>query len=411
MLKFYLYSFFILVAALIVDAGFSYVLLYDLFIKSMTSIFLVSIIVITIVRLGFSFKLIPYLLFFSVSVFSLLGFIKIMNGSHSGSTNILLYGLSFYTASLAYLYTKQQISYTSILSVSNPLFLASGPVLVHIKNINYRSFNLRFKYFYPYLVLGFFLYQFVSIPLIKTFFLIENMDALSTLIFAIIFELFVYANFAGLSLMIYAIAGFLGYRIPLNFRQPFSATNIIDFWKGWHISLSMTLKAIFYDPARKTLGSSAAILIVFISSAMWHGVSLNFLIWGVFHALIFISTIWLLKRNIKFMPFIVFILAIVIGRLVFLDSDFDRLLTKLHFNYEGTLVFNELLLLPKTTVLSIFVMILFVFFEFLFRKKPSFVKRNYKFYRTNLMAFLLLFITLSSVAVDSGVGYAVYGQR
>jgi D-alanyl-lipoteichoic acid acyltransferase DltB (MBOAT superfamily) len=295
--------------------------------------------------------------------------------------------------------------------VSNPLFLASGPVLVHIKNINYRSFNLRFKYFYPYLVLGFFLYQFVSIPLIKTFFLIENMDALSTLIFAIIFELFVYANFAGLSLMIYAIAGFLGYRIPLNFRQPFSATNIIDFWKGWHISLSMTLKAIFYDPARKTLGSSAAILIVFISSAMWHGVSLNFLIWGVFHALIFISTIWLLKRNIKFMPFIVFILAIVIGRLVFLDSDFDRLLTKLHFNYEGTLVFNELLLLPKTTVLSIFVMIIFVFFEFLFRKKPSFVKRNYKFYRTNLMAFMLLFITLSSVAVDSGVGYAVYGQR
>ena len=90
------------------------------------------------------------------------------------------------------------------------------------------------------------MFQVVANPLTEFFFLIEKTDAVSSIFFAGIFELFVYMNFCGLSLLIYGIFGLIGYKIPLNFKQPFSSNNIIEFWRGWHTSLSEVLKELFY---------------------------------------------------------------------------------------------------------------------------------------------------------------------
>src|SRR5262249_11761649 len=146
--------------------------------------------------------------------------------------------------------------------------------------------------------------QTIATPLTKAFHLIALTDVISSCVFAVIFELFVYANFCGLSLLIYGVCGIIGVKVPLNFRQPFSSTNIVEYWRAWHISLSIVLKSLFYNPTKRVLGTPAAILLVYLASAMWHGVTANFVLWGLFQASMFILTIVFLRRRAFFIPFV-----------------------------------------------------------------------------------------------------------
>jgi alginate O-acetyltransferase complex protein AlgI len=230
-------------------------------------------------------------------------------------------------------------------------------------------------------------------------------------VFAVIFELFVYANFCGLSLLIYGVCGIIGVRVPLNFRQPFSSTNIVEYWRAWHTSLSMVLKSLFFHPAKRLLGTNFAILLVYLASAMWHGVTANFFLWGLFHASIFILTIVFLRRAAIFVPFVLMIVGVVIGRALFADSDFGRLLEKLSFQYDGFVVLTKLAALTNTSKLALLLGVFFIVAEVVFQKCKYFNRRNYKFYRIPIIQLILLIITLITIYDESGLDYAVYGQR
>ncbi|HYT44689.1 MAG TPA: MBOAT family O-acyltransferase, partial [Methylomirabilota bacterium] len=324
--------------------------------------------------------LFKYVLFFSITITSALGLTKPLTGSHAESGNIILYGFSFYTASVAYLLHSKQLSTKSIAAVSNPLLLITGPIATCFKSIHHYSFKKRFKYFFPYIVLGLFLHQAIATPLTKAFHLITLTDMISSCAFAVIFELFVYANFCGLSLMIYGVCGIIGVRIPLNFRQPFSSTNIVEYWRGWHTSLSTVLKCLFYAPTKRCLGTFPAIFVVYLASAMWHGVTINFVLWGLFHASVFILTIVFLRKAALLPSFVLMIAGVLIGRALFADSDFDRLLEKLSFKYDGFGILTKLAVLPTTSKLALLLGILFIGAEMVFQKCKHFNKRNYKFY-------------------------------
>lgn len=97
----------------------------------------------------------------------------------------------------------------------------------------------------------------------------------------------IYADFSGCVDICRGISEMLGIELIDNFKHPYFATSIKDFWRRWHISLSSWLKDYVYIPLggnrkgnfRKYLN----ILIVFGVSGVWHGVGLNFLVWGVLH--------------------------------------------------------------------------------------------------------------------------------
>ena len=353
---------------------------------------------------------IQYLLFFSISLASLLGFTETLTGSHAESSNALLYGLSFYTASMAYLIAQKKFEYQYILPISNPLLLSTGPIALFFKSIGYKSLRQRFEYYSPFIVVGVFMFQVVGSPLTNFFFLIDNTDVVSTIIFAAIFELFVYANFCGLSLLIYGLFGLFGYRIPLNFKQPFSCSNIIDFWKGWHVSLSQVLKVLFYNPIRKRYSLFLALFVVYVASAMWHGVTANFLLWGLFHALFFWLSIRLLKFKNFLLPLILLPFIIVIGRMIFADNDTARLLDKLTFSFNGFGAFDSLLSVTTHSLVSLLFGVTIIASEFLFQNANIMRKRNYKFLRTPLSLLILCVLGVLFVS-DVGVDYAVYGQR
>tara|TARA_B100001250_G_C19794298_1_gene788055 strand:- start:900 stop:2162 length:1263 start_codon:yes stop_codon:yes gene_type:complete len=353
----------------------------------------------------------PYLIFFSISITSIFGLTQSLTGSHAESTEPILFGLSFYSASLSYLLVKDgRFSNINIFKITNPLILFTGPILTFIKPQTYRKLSLRIKYYLPFIIIGFFFYQIIAVPLTESFLLIEETDLISTIIFSCIFEIFIYANFCGLSLIIFGLFGILGFRIPLNFKQPFSSRNIIEFWKGWHITLSTVLKTLFYNPIRKRFSTNIALLGVYLASAMWHGVTFNFLIWGIFHALMFILTIKLLNKRIPYLPAFLMIITIVIGRLIFADSDSDRLISKLLFSYEGLGAINLINSLPVQTKISLFLGSILISIEFLLKDIKLVKKRNYKYLRTPVSLVIILALSIL-FASNEGVVFAVYGQR
>ena len=355
--------------------------------------------------------LIAYLLFFSISILSLYDFAAPLTGSVNKSSNALLFGFSFYTASLAYLAMNSVTpNLLGAFKIANPLLLATGPIALFIRNYSYRKLHFRVNYYLPFVIVGLFLFQTVGAPLAPALELINATDSVSSILFAVIFELFVYTNFCGLSLMLYGLFGIAGYKIPLNFKQPFSSSNIIEFWRGWHISLSVVLKLLFYSPLRKKYTSSVALLGVYLASSMWHGITFNFFIWGCFHALVFILTLFILKKNIRFLPTILLIMGVILGRLIFADSDIDRLMQKLLFSYEGLGALDTIWSLPTTTKLSLIMGFSLVAIEFFFRNTKMLKKKNYKHLRTPTSLAVMLVITI--FLIDQGApNYAIYGQR
>jgi len=103
------------------------------------------------------------------------------------------------------------------------------------------------------------------------------------------YALQIFFDFSGYTLLVTGLGYLLGYQIPLNFRQPYLAKNLQDFWRRWHISLSTFIRDYIYIPLGGNHGgftkTQINIFIAMTLSGIWHGASLTFFIWGVLHAL------------------------------------------------------------------------------------------------------------------------------
>ena len=123
-----------------------------------------------------------------------------------------------------------------------------------------------------------------------------------TAIYAYSLQLFF--DFSGYTDLVLAIALLLGFKLPENFNRPYLATDIQDFWKKWHITLSTWIRDYLYIPLgggrRSYWRVQFNLMAAFIISGVWHGAGWNFFIWGAIHgiALVFLN---LLKRfNVRF---------------------------------------------------------------------------------------------------------------
>lgn len=97
----------------------------------------------------------------------------------------------------------------------------------------------------------------------------------------------IYADFAGYSYMAIAVSRLFGFRLKDNFRQPYLATDIQDFWRRWHISLTSWFTEYLYFPLggnrRGRTRRYVNIFIVFLVSGLWHGAAWSFVLWGGLH--------------------------------------------------------------------------------------------------------------------------------
>jgi alginate O-acetyltransferase complex protein AlgI len=107
----------------------------------------------------------------------------------------------------------------------------------------------------------------------------------------------IYCDFSGYTDMAIAVAGLLGYRLHPNFATPYVATDISDFWRRWHISLSTWLRDYLYIPLGGSrhgeLNTYRNLMLTMLLGGLWHGASLNFVFWGGMHGLgLSIQRIW-----------------------------------------------------------------------------------------------------------------------
>ncbi|MEM6333118.1 MAG: MBOAT family protein [Planctomycetota bacterium] len=97
----------------------------------------------------------------------------------------------------------------------------------------------------------------------------------------------IYFDFSGYSDMAIGLALLFGVRLPLNFNSPYKAANISDFWRRWHITLSVFLRDYLYIPLggnrRGEMRRSLNLLLTMLIGGLWHGAGWNFIIWGGLH--------------------------------------------------------------------------------------------------------------------------------
>lgn len=107
---------------------------------------------------------------------------------------------------------------------------------------------------------------------------------------SVCYTLQIYCDFAGYSLMAIGIARTLGFNLPDNFKRPYFAVSITDFWRRWHITLTRWLTQHVYIPMGGNRCSKAKnywnIFVTFLVSGIWHGANWTFIVWGCMHGLL-----------------------------------------------------------------------------------------------------------------------------
>ena len=106
----------------------------------------------------------------------------------------------------------------------------------------------------------------------------------------VLFGFRIYYDFAGYSLVALGLSRCFGIRLTMNFRSPYCSTDIGEFWRRWHITLSQWFRDYVYVPmgGARTRFWAINILVVFIVSGIWHGAGWNFVWWGALHAVFLI---------------------------------------------------------------------------------------------------------------------------
>ena len=132
----------------------------------------------------------------------------------------------------------------------------------------------------------------------------ENLAVLNTKdawVVILAYTLQLYFDFSGYSDMAMGTAGMLGFSLPVNFASPYKAANILEFWKGWHISLTRFFTKYLYIPLGGNRKGAARtylnVLIVFLISGIWHGAGITFIIWGMMHGVLYVITRWIQDKK------------------------------------------------------------------------------------------------------------------
>ncbi len=177
------------------------------------------------------------------------------------------------------------------------------------------------------------------------------------------YTLQIYFDFSGYSDMAIAIAMALGIKIPINFNSPYKSKSIVEFWQRWHISFATFITTYVYTPivrSFKKITFKKAMLATVISMTImgiWHGSTINFVIFGFMHGVgLVINHYWQKKTKIKLPNFIAWALTLTYVNVAFIFfraesiSDSTAVLSSLiNFEYVMSLaIFKNNLALEQT---------------------------------------------------------------
>ena len=114
-------------------------------------------------------------------------------------------------------------------------------------------------------------------------------NGVSLMLATFMYTIQIYCDFAGYSLIAIGAARMMGIKLMENFRRPYFAVSVADFWRKWHISLSTWFRDYVYFPCGGSRCNKIKVyrnlMITFLVSGLWHGAAYNFILWGGYHAI------------------------------------------------------------------------------------------------------------------------------
>ena len=180
----------------------------------------------------------------------------------------------------------------------------------------------------------------------------------STWLGIIFYAIQIYFDFSGYSDMAIGMGQMFGFKFLENFNYPYIANSITDFWRRWHMSLSSFFRDYVYIP----LGGNRRLqfrnlFVVWLLTGLWHGASVNFVMWGLYYFLFLVIEKYLLKNIMEKIPSVIrhvySLLVVLVGWVFFYFDDMKRMwsalgtmfgLTSNHFTgaliEEGVLIGN-----------------------------------------------------------------------
>lgn len=255
--------------------------------------------------------------------------VNYVTGSRLGLLHIVLpLGISFFTITqIAFLVDCYEGLVTERKLLNYALFvtffphLLAGPILHHKemmpqfdrmrnKVLNYRNLCIGSGLF----VLGLFKKVVIADELSKAvangFDSAPSLNLIEGWVTSLSYTLQLYYDFSGYSDMAIGIGLMFNIALPWNFNSPYKATNVIQFWQRWHMTLSNFITTYLYSPILRSFRSITfakslvAIFIAMCISGIWHGAGWNFIIWGSLHGSALVINHYWRKKKIKMPLFI-----------------------------------------------------------------------------------------------------------
>ena len=179
----------------------------------------------------------------------------------------------------------------------------------------------------------------------------DEKSILSYWIVAVVFTLQIYFDFSGYSDMAIGLGRICGFDFLENFNYPFISKSIKEFWRRWHISLSTFFRDYLYIPLGGNRVSKFRwifnLFVVWSLTGLWHGDSWNFILWGLYFALLLIIENLFLQKLLNKLPVIIqHIYAkffIIISFVIFNNENMKDLFNSLYnmFNFKNLILYND----------------------------------------------------------------------
>ena len=126
-----------------------------------------------------------------------------------------------------------------------------------------------------------------------------TLDAAGAWLAALGYTVQIYFDFSGYSDMAVGLALLLGFRFPQNFDSPYQSASIGEFWRRWHMSLSLWLRDYVYIPLGGSRGSALLVgrnlLLTMFLGGLWHGAAWIFVVWGLYHGALLAANSYLAR--------------------------------------------------------------------------------------------------------------------
>lgn len=245
---------------------------------------------------------------------------------------------------------------------------------------------------------------------------IETLSTATAWIGAIAFSFQIYFDFSGYSDMAIGLGKMFGFNFLENFNYPYISKSITEFWRRWHISLGTWFKEYVYFPLGGNRGGKAKqirnIFIVWGLTGFWHGASWNFVVWGLYFAVLLIfEKMFLLKyleRIPSFFSHLYTLIFVLFSWVIFAFDDFSKVVlyfkAMLGFN---SLIFDNASIYFVYTNLILFVVLAISSTEILKNLSNTIIEKCLKHSAlvVILKNALYIFIFLSSITFLVGDSY------